>query len=297
MTTITILKTIQEVRVWHKQNQLKSVGFVPTMGALHSGHLGLVKQSKQQSDLTIVSIFVNPSQFAPTEDLDKYPRDVDSDIKKLEGLADAVFLPSVEEMYPSGITLNVNSQVGTFVEVLGKSHQLEGSIRPHFFRGVATIVSKLLNIVQPDFLYLGQKDAQQCVVVKNLIKDLCFNTKAVLCPIAREENGLAMSSRNQYLSQETKEKEALALYKALCSSEALFKQGVVDRESLLNEAKKIIQEFKEVELEYVRLSDPITLDEVEQVTQNGALLSGAIKVGPTGKTVRLIDNVMLGGSL
>ncbi|KAJ9052400.1 pantoate-beta-alanine ligase [Entomophthora muscae] len=284
------LRTVAEVRAWRKGKD--SVGFVPTMGALHQGHLDLVSCAKEQNDFVIVSIFVNPSQFAPHEDLDKYPRDIESDLIKLRGLADAVFVPPVSEMYPSGIVLDVSNQSGTFVEVLGKSHQMEGAIRPHFFRGVATVVTKLLNIVQPTQLFLGQKDVQQCVVVKALISDLCLDVKPVVVPIRREDSGLAMSSRNQYLDSECRAALAPILYKGLLSALDAFKSGRFDRKSLLECATEIITQKPDVHLEYLSLAHPVSLAELESIGSDGAILSGAMRVGAA--QVRIIDNILLG---
>ena len=203
--TIKILRTVQQVRQWRAQCFLRneSVGFVPTMGALHAGHCSLINQSIKENDKTVVSIFVNPSQFAPHEDLDNYPRTLDHDLQILQTnnnnnnnnnkIVDAVFVPKVSEMYPSGISLDIDKQRGAFVTVHGSSEQLEGITRPQFFRGVATVVTKLLNIVQPTNIYFGQKDAQQCVVIQNLVKDLIINTNVRIMPTLRESNGLAMS--------------------------------------------------------------------------------------------------------
>lgn len=227
--TPKILRTVAQVRQWRQallQNNNQTVGFIPTMGALHSGHLSLIQSSLNENDKTIISIFVNPSQFAPHEDLDNYPRTLDSDIKLINDTfkiksVDAVFVPKISEMYPSGITLDINKQRGAFINVLGCSEQLEGITRPNFFRGVATVVTKLINIVQPTNIYFGQKDAQQCIVIKNLVKDLLIPTNVKILPTLREENGLAMSSRNQYLSKDMKQRSSL-IYKGLSQGEKYY---------------------------------------------------------------------------
>lgn len=291
--SIAVLRTLDEIRDWNHKSE--NVGFVPTMGSLHEGHLELIKLAKSKYSSVIVSIFVNPSQFAPYEDLSKYPRDTEADLIKLNGLADAVFLPSVGLMYPSGITLDVSKQLGTFVEVIGKSHQMEGAIRPHFFRGVATVVTKLLNIVQPDALFLGQKDAQQCVVLKTLVSDLCFNVKTIVCPTQRDSNGLALSSRNIYLDKKVRESEALALYHGLTAAEKLFSSGIKDRQSILEAVSNSVKQCTGVTLEYISLAHPWTLEEQDIIGSDGAILSGAIKVG--NPSVRLIDNILLGCAL
>ena len=192
-----VLRTVAEVRAWRKQENVRNedVGFVPTMGCLHEGHASLIQQSIKDNKFTVVSIFVNPSQFAPTEDLDKYPRTLDADKKLLEELGvDAVFVPQPKDLYPRGIPLDVSKQVGPFISVLGLSEKLEGKTRPNFFRGVATVVGKLFNIVQPTKAYFGQKDFQQFVVLQNMVKELFFDLELVMMPITRSAtSGLALS--------------------------------------------------------------------------------------------------------
>ncbi|KAL5038016.1 pantoate-beta-alanine ligase [Batrachochytrium dendrobatidis] len=289
-----VVRTISEYRQlrqeWFKQGAL--VGFVPTMGALHSGHASLAKEARIVCDQVVASVFVNPAQFAPTEDLDKYPRTEKDDIALLaaEGV-DVVFAPSVTEMYPAGISLNVKEQVGTFVHVMGKSHQMEGSIRPHFFRGVATVVSKLFNIIQPTHAFFGQKDIQQCSVVRTMVRDLMFPTEIVVVPTVREHDGLAKSSRNRYLSQNERA-IAPVLYQALFAASKEYELGERSRNKLLAAAESVIAQTPAVKLEYISLVEPIGLEEVDTVEQ-GAILSGAIRVGNT----RIIDNILLGMSL
>lgn len=272
------MKTIYSLGEYRKErSKMKGVvGFVPTMGNLHEGHLNLVKLAKSQCDVVVVSIFVNPAQFAIHEDIDKYPRTLESDLKMLkEENTDYVFVPSVKDMYPSGIHLDTKKQVGTFVEVLGKSHQMEGWIRPHFFRGVATVVCKLFNAVQPDKAFFGQKDAQQCVVVKSMTKDLLMPIDIVVGPTLREKDGLAMSSRNGYLSPEDR-KAGLVLFKALSKANELFTSGVRDRETLINVAKQEVSTEPRVSLEYFSLAHPHKLEEVDKIDEDGAILSGEI---------------------
>ncbi|KAG7193273.1 pantothenate synthase [Scheffersomyces spartinae] len=274
------------------------------MGALHEGHCSLVKQSIMENDHTVVSIFVNPSQFAPHEDLQSYPKTLLKDMELLAARfpnkpVDAVFVPTVSEMYPSGITLDVGNQRGAFVLVLGCSEQLEGVTRPQFFRGVATVVSKLLNIVTPDKIYFGQKDAQQCVVIKNMVKDLLIDTEVRVLPTTREESGLAMSSRNQYLSPESKQHSA-AIYRGLNAGEIFYysQNGPTKSTDILDKVRSIYnqEEKSRFELEYLSLNHPETLDKLDIVTPGeGAIMSTAVKVPRADGSgqARLIDNVVL----
>ncbi|ORY03398.1 Pantoate-beta-alanine ligase [Basidiobolus meristosporus CBS 931.73] len=281
-----------DYRAWRQQmnREGKKVGFVPTMGALHAGHLSLVELAKSKTDVVAMSIFVNPAQFAPTEDLDQYPRTLEADVKLLSesGCCDALLVPSVKEMYPSGISLNINEQKGTFVEVLGKSSQMEGSIRPHFFRGVATVVLKLFNIIQPDMAFFGQKDAQQCVVVRTMITDLCLPIEMVAAPIKREEDGMALSSRNRYLSTEERS-YAIILYKALTAAADAYASGIKDCKKLIQIAEDVVRSEPRATLDYISIAHPYELQELDTVDKDGAILSGAIRVGGT----RLIDNILL----
>ncbi|BFZ62586.1 pantoate-beta-alanine ligase [Saitoella coloradoensis] len=302
---IKILRTVAEVRQWRRDLLVKneSVGFVPTMGALHAGHLALVSHSKKENDHTIVSIFVNPAQFAPHEDLDQYPRTFDSDKTKLDELGgvSAIFLPTVKEMYPNGIKLDRSKQVGAFVEVQGLSHQLEGSVRPHFFRGVATVVTKLLNIVQPERLYLGQKDVQQTVVVRRMVTDLHIPTEVRVCPTVRESDGLAMSSRNAYLNEEQWER-ANVLVQALKAGEEAYLAGSRSKKDIVGAAVAVIGDLmlksgNGVALEYMSLADPETLQEIDEIPEGGkAIMSGAVRIGNAAKgerVTRIIDNQFL----
>ncbi|ORY49145.1 Pantoate-beta-alanine ligase [Rhizoclosmatium globosum] len=280
-STPRIVNTIAEYRALRNEWLLagKTIGFVPTMGALHQGHLSLAKTAKQDCDKVVASIFVNPAQFAPTEDLDRYPRTFENDVKLLSTVGvDAVFAPSVQEMYPAGITLDVSKQTGTFVEVKGKSHMLEGSVRPHFFRGVATVVTKLFNVIQPHKAFFGQKDGQQCAVIRTMSRDLLIPTEIVVCQTIRETDGLAMSSRNRYLSVEERE-TAPVLYRALRAAEVLFEGGERDANVLREVAGKILKESG-VPVEYLS----------GKIGKDGAMMSGAVRIGKT----RIIDNVLLG---
>lgn len=306
--SIPVLRTVQQVRLWRRQCLLanEKVGFVPTMGALHLGHCHLVHHSLLENEKTIVLIFVNPSQFAPHEDLDAYPRSLERDLTLLsskfqEKPVDAVFVPKILEMYPLGIVLEVEKQRGAFVNVQGCSEQLEGAQRPAFFRGVATVVAKLLNVVQPENVYFGQKDAQQCVVVKNMVKDLLLDTKVNVLPTLREPNGLAMLSRNEYLLAETKDQSAL-IYRGLCAGQARFealkKQGqAIPVALILLEIRKIYELMpRDWTVEYIAVSHPETLDDLQEVDPSvGATILTAVRVPKEGGgEARLIDNVQLG---
>ncbi|KAJ3086947.1 pantothenate synthase [Quaeritorhiza haematococci] len=341
---IFVVDSVQHFRRlrWQWMKEGKTVGFVPTMGALHEGHLSLAKMARDQCDVVVSSIFVNPAQFSPTEDLAKYPRTFEGDRNLLASIGCAkdgsldfdsirndeaaitaalqkgakglvnepavrcIFLPPVHEMYPSGIELDVSKQQGTFVEVKGKSHQMEGVIRPHFFRGVATVVTKLLNIIQPDKAFFGQKDAQQCVVVRSLVRDLFIPCGEIVIGATMRDpiDGLALSSRNRYLSPQERA-VAPALYQALCKGKEVFDQTVksspesgVKREAILEVAKSVISGYESrgvpVKFEYLSLAHPHTLQELDVITlEEGAIFSGAIRVG----TTRIIDNILLGINL
>ncbi len=259
----------------------RSVGFVPTMGFLHEGHLSLVQKAQEDNAAVIVSIFANPTQFAPDEDLDNYPRDIDRDIELLENAGvDLVWIPTVEIMYTEGYQ--------TWVDVDRLSKLLEGSYRPTHFKGVATVVSKLFNAVSPDRAYFGQKDAQQAAVIQRMVRDLNYPIEIIICPIVRDPDGLAMSSRNTYLDQD----ERLA---ALCLSRGLFlaRDAYLDGERSAGALKRIVSAEVEGEglaqLQYVSCADPHTLEEIENEVQE-CLISMAVFVGGT----RLIDNVILG---
>lgn len=258
----------------------QTLGLVPTMGALHEGHLSLVRAAKQSCDCVAATIFVNPLQFGPNEDFSKYPRTLDNDLSLLrnEGV-DLVFTPTVEEMYPAGAE--------TWVDVITVGSRLDGTSRPGHFRGVATVVSKLFHIAQPDKAFFGQKDAAQVAVLRTMVRDLNFDVEIVVCPTVREEGGLALSSRNRYLN-DGQRVQALALSRALRTMEASVAEGqhTADRlrEALLNE----LQKTDGVKVDYAEIVDPQSLEPVRDV-RTGALVAVAAWVGET----RLIDNVLL----
>jgi pantoate--beta-alanine ligase len=258
------------------------VGFVPTMGALHAGHISLVRAARAQSGIVIVSIFVNPLQFGPKEDFSKYPRTLESDCALLAAEnVDYVFAPSVEEMYPQGAS--------TWVTVEGITDRLDGRSRPGHFRGVSTVVAKLFHIVQPDLAFFGQKDAAQVAILQKMVRDLNFDVRIVVCPTVREPDGLAMSSRNAYLNSEQR-KQATALYRALMRVQALADEGERDSGKLLAEGKQVIAEETAIRLDYFEIVDRATLEAVAEIS-GGALVAVAAYVGET----RLIDNIVLAG--
>ena len=257
------------------------VGFVPTMGYLHEGHLSLVRQARVENPSVVVSIFVNPTQFGPREDLNSYPRDIERDLALLEKEGtDIVFMPSATEMYPK--------RFDSWVEVGGVTERLEGACRPGHFRGVTTVCAKLFDIVQPARAYFGQKDAQQVVVIKKMVVDLNMNLEIVALPTVREPDGLAMSSRNTYLNPEER-KTALVLHRALTLAQELYARGEKDAERIRQEMKALIQKQPLANIDYVSIADAETLDELDRV-KPPALISLAVKIGKT----RLIDNVVLG---
>ncbi len=263
--------------------QGKHIGLVPTMGALHEGHLSLVRAAREGGNIVAVSIFVNPTQFAPNEDLSTYPRTIEQDCAFLEAEnVDLLFAPSVEEMYSAGAS--------TFVEVEGVSERLDGASRPGHFRGVTTIVSKLFNIVSPERAYFGQKDAAQVAVLRKMVRDLNFNLEIVVCPIVREADGLALSSRNVYLDPEQRG-QALVLSRALARVKDLVSVGQWSAATLLQEARAVLASEPAVRVDYLAAVDPDTLEDVDGV-RGGALVAVAAWVG----TTRLIDNLLVGYS-
>jgi pantoate--beta-alanine ligase len=256
------------------------LGLVPTMGALHEGHLSLVRAAKAQCDAVAVSIFVNPTQFGPTEDLSKYPRQFDRDRQLLEkeGI-EILFAPSVDEIYPVGAV--------TWVVVEGLSEKLDGRSRPGHFRGVATIVAKLFNIIEPETAFFGQKDAGQLAVIRRMVRDLNFPVETVACPIVRESDGLAMSSRNAYLNRDERGR-ALVLRRSLEQVQQEFQAGERTAAKLISAAKEVFAREPHVVLDYFEIVDPDTLDPVERISQR-TLAAVAAYVGST----RLIDNIVL----
>jgi pantoate--beta-alanine ligase len=257
------------------------VGFVPTMGYLHEGHLSLIRKAKADCKSVVVSIFVNPTQFGPTEDLSKYPRDLERDLKLIEPLGvDLVWTPSPEIMYPTGYQ--------TWVEVDALTRPLEGSMRPGHFKGVTTVVAKLFNAVQPQKAYFGQKDAQQAAVIRRMTQDLNFPIDVVVCPIVREADGLAMSSRNKYLSTEER-KAALVLFHSLSAAKEAYEAGERNAEELRRKMKEVIAAESLAQMQYVSCADYDSLEELD-VIKGKTLLSMAVMLGKT----RLIDNFVLG---
>jgi pantoate--beta-alanine ligase len=261
--------------------QGKMIGFVPTMGSLHEGHLSLVRRARQESDITVVSIFVNPIQFGPSEDFERYPRDTMGDLEKLQKeKADVIFMPEMSLMYPQGFL--------THVEVDEISQRLCGALRPNHFRGVATVVTKLLNIVKPTKVYFGQKDFQQSVIIKKLVRDLNIDADVVVCPTVRERDGLAMSSRNAYLTEKQR-KTATVIYKCLQEASDLIKSGIIDgtvvREFM---QERILKEPDISSIDYAGVYDPETMVDVSEI-KGDIVLAVALKIGDT----RLIDNMQV----
>ncbi len=277
-----ILATIHETRAACRSERMqgKRLGLVPTMGALHEGHLSLVREAKARCDTVAVSLFVNPTQFGPNEDLAKYPRPYERDRELLEKEGVAIlFAPSPEEMYPQG--------KATWVVVEGLSERLDGRSRPGHFRGVTTVVSKLFHIIEPDVAFFGQKDAAQSAVIRRMVSDLNFSVEIVICPIVREPDGLAMSSRNAYLNPDERQR-ALALHRSLNRVENEFRAGERNAARLIDAATKVFAPEPQIRLDYFEIVDPNTLDPVEQI-ERPALVAVAAYVGST----RLIDNRML----
>lgn len=255
----------------------RRIGLVPTMGALHQGHLSLVRRARELAEFVVVSIFVNPTQFGPKEDLSKYPRDLEGDLKKLSSLdVDCVFAPEPDEMYPGGFR--------TIVEVEEWGKRLCGATRPGHFRGVTTVVAKLFNIVSPDVAIFGQKDAQQAFIIRRMVRDLNFTIQIFIAPIIRESDGLAMSSRNRYLSPDER-RAATALFRSLQEAQSLVRDGN-HRASVIQEGmRKVFQREPLVKIDYIECVDPASLAPVEELAE-GTLLAVAAFVGST----RLIDN-------
>ncbi|MBZ5574246.1 MAG: pantoate--beta-alanine ligase [Acidobacteriia bacterium] len=277
-----ICKTVEQMRLASRTAHRagKRVGFVPTMGALHEGHLSLVRAAKARSDVVAVSIFVNPTQFGPKEDLAKYPRPFERDCELLENEGvDLLFAPSAEEMYPKGAV--------TWVEVEGLSQKLCGRSRLGHFRGVTTVVSKLFHIIEPDLAFFGQKDAAQAAIIRRMVHDLNFPIEIVVCPIVREPDGLAMSSRNAYLSPQ-EHKSALVLHRTLTEIQSLFAHGERNSARLIEAGKKVLAQEPGVRLDYLGIVDPDCLEPITDL-QDQALVAVAAFVGST----RLIDNLVL----
>ena len=274
-----IAKTIAEMKAL-RMKSLGSVGFVPTMGYLHDGHLALVKQARAENSVVVASIFVNPTQFGPTENFRTYPRDTERDLAMLEKeRADIVFMPSAEEMYPE--------RFSSWVEVEKVTDRLEGSCRPGHFKGVATVVSKLFNIVEPTRAYFGQKDGQQALVIKKMAADLDMNLEVIVAPTVRESDGLAMSSRNVYLNPQERQ-AATVLFKALTLAQNLWEKGEKNAERIRQKMTSLISKEPIAKIEYVSIADTQTLEELSEIDRP-ALASLAVRIGKT----RLIDNMVL----
>jgi pantoate--beta-alanine ligase len=281
-----VASTIQEVRNWVSaaRNEGKKIGLVPTMGALHIGHISLIEAAVKDCDFVVVSIFVNPTQFCPGEDLENYPRPLEDDLEicKKAGV-DVVFAPSPEQMYP---VENV-----TWVNVEKLTGPLCGRSRPGHFRGVTTVCTKLFNIVAPDVAYFGQKDAQQAIVIKRMVTDLNMPLEIVVCPTVREPNGLAVSSRNQYLTARQK-KDVTNIYKSLQTCRKLIDAGTTETHEIIAEMQKILLQIPSGQIEYVSIVDGETLESIDKIS--GKILAAvAVKVGPA----RLIDNILIDTSM
>jgi pantoate--beta-alanine ligase len=274
-----VVDTIAEMKKL-RAKVAKPVGFVPTMGYLHDGHLSLVKQAKEENSTVITSIFVNPTQFGPSEDFESYPRDFPRDLAMLdERGVEFVFMPSTKEMYPEGYN--------TWVDVDKVTERLEGASRPTHFRGVTTVVAKLFNILEPTRGYFGQKDAQQLIVIKKMVKDLNMNVEIVACPTVREPDGLAMSSRNKYLKLDER-KAAAVLYQSLKLAQQFWSQGEKDTEKIRQKMTELIQGQPLAHIDYISIADNETLEELKEI-KPPALVSLAVKIGKP----RLIDNIVL----
>jgi len=274
-----VVETISEMRNLRPQ-LTEPVGFVPTMGYFHEGHLSLVRQAKKENPSVVVSIFVNPTQFGPSEDFRDYPRDLRRDLELLQNV-DIAFVPSEEEMYPSGFN--------SWIDVERITQRLEGASRPGHFRGVTTICAKLFNIIQPTRAYFGQKDVQQAVVIKKMVSDLNMNLEIIVVPTVRESDGLAMSSRNIYLDAEERQ-AAIVLFKALSLARHLWQSGEKDTDKIRHQMTSLIQKEPLARIDYVSIADANTLEELN-VIDRPALASLAVTIGKT----RLIDNIILKG--
>ena len=264
-----------------RREQDRTIGLVPTMGALHEGHLSLVREARRMCDVVVVSVFVNPAQFGPGEDYERYPRDLTKDTALLTDYnVDYIFAPTVEEMYPKGFA--------TYVTIEGLSDQLEGAARPGHFRGVATVVTILLNAVRPDFAFFGQKDAQQALIIKRLVRDLAFDSEIVVLPTVREDSGLAISSRNLYLSAD-EQAAARVIHWALVQAKTAYREGERNAGRLADSIRSIIEAEPRARLDYVTVADAETLEKLDKLDDKSVLIAVAVYIGKT----RLIDNTIL----
>jgi len=279
-----LIKDIDGMRTYiEKVEKGKIIGFVPTMGGLHEGHLSLIRKGREDSDVLVVSIFVNPTQFGPEEDFEGYPRDLERDIKLAEA-ADVIFAPSVKEIYPDGYS--------TFVEVEGYlTSTLEGDSRPGHFRGVTTILTKLFNIISPDRAYFGEKDYQQVLVVKKLVNELNLDTQIIVLPIVRENDGLAISSRNSYFNEKERE-AATILYKSLKKAKEWTIGGEKDPARIIRKMKELIEKEPLAEIDYIAIVGPNSMEKVQSI-EGEVLIILAVKIGK----VRLIDNMRVKRSM
>jgi pantoate--beta-alanine ligase len=264
-----------------RREQDKTIGLVPTMGALHEGHLSLVREARRMCDVVVVSVFVNPTQFGPGEDFQRYPRDLTKDAARLTDYnVDYIFAPTPEEIYPKNFS--------TYINVGGLSDELEGKSRPGHFRGVATVVTILLNIVHPDFAFFGQKDAQQTLVVRRLVRDLALETEIVVLPTVREESGLALSSRNAYLKDEER-RAASVLYRALKLAKEAYKNGERNAMRLIEIIRATVEAEPLAHLDYIGITDADTMERLDKLDDRTVLIALAVYIGKT----RLIDNLVL----
>jgi pantoate--beta-alanine ligase len=264
-----------------RREQDRTIGLVPTMGALHEGHLSLVREARRMCDVVVVSVFVNPTQFGPSEDFEHYPRNLTKDTALLTDYnVDYIFAPAAEEIYPRDFS--------TYVNVGGLSKLLEGEKRPGHFRGVATVVTILLNTVRPDFAFFGQKDAQQALIIKRMVRDLAFDTEIVILPTVREDSGLAISSRNLYLGPE-EQQSAAVIHRGLMQAKEVYKKGERHAAKLADIVRTTIETEPRVRVDYVSVVDGETLDKIEKLDERPILIAVAAYVGKT----RLIDNIVL----
>jgi pantoate--beta-alanine ligase len=277
-----VTKTIESVRSLVKaaRSRGKTIALVPTMGALHIGHISLIEAAVKQSDFVVASIFVNPAQFVPGEDFEKYPRPLDADLEicRKTGV-DVVFVPTTDQMY--------GAENLTWVNVEKLTEPLCGRLRPGHFRGVATVCAKLFNIVAPDTAFFGQKDGQQAIVIKRMVADLNMPLEIVICPTVRRSNGLAVSSRNQYLTEQQK-KDAALIYKSLQKCREMIEAGITDTRKIITRMRKVLSQAPSIEIEYVSIVDAETLQQLDRIERQ-ALTAVAVKIG----SARLIDNILV----
>jgi len=277
-----LIRSIKKMYEFSKKAHLegKTIGFVPTMGYLHQGHLSLIRKARKENDIVVVSIFVNPIQFGPKEDFRKYPRDLKRDMNLAKQVGtDVIFYPDAKDMYPEGFK--------TYVNVEELSEKLCGKFRPGHFKGVATVVTKLFNIVCPDIAYFGQKDAQQAIIIKRMVADLNIPVKIKVLPIVREKDGLAMSSRNTYLNEKER-KDALVLYQALNLAKELIKSGITDTKTIIRKMRQLIEKKKNAKIDYIEIVQMENLKSLKVISDN-CLIALAVWIGKT----RLIDNIIV----